>query len=663
MKFLSVLLAALLWTVAAHAQNCSVPNTFINGTIIDAGQVNANFAAVTNCATSAAHVATKASLNATPSTAFPNGVWRDSFFSTIPIQPLWYTNTGAVCSLNGGSGDGGYQVPSSDGKCWVASLPASGVSPMEWGTHGDGSTDDTVALQAASNGAAAANVPLVFDTVHLYSITSTITIATPMRWVGPFRYGNWVVNQPSNTQPQVCPWGVVNKSGTAFNLVTATALTGTIAGVCFDATGNNSTQAASGAVIKLAPPSLTTYSAGWLIQQNTILNPFDGITLDGAGAQSGCCGKGAAADPINIEENTINNPLDWAITVGRNQANGATSALTIRDNAIICGTHSQTRGGGILLTDGSITVDETQAGPVGCTVGLAIKPGTVSGFGQSVNGNFKGQLGSASTTNDIQIKPTALGSVALANFESQTFVGFVGTPSTGTYTPILIDCSGLGASPFGCQEIAFSGLEAVGPNGASAIMSIIGGTLGPFNLSIVGSDFCQSGNAAGGGSAISINTSAGGASGHFVINGNRIGIGCSGSPSPNGITLSVASGAGFMNITGNDLSTPTTPISYTPNAGDRVITSNNLGIDDTVGSLITAAATISLPSSQSSAGLTGTTTITTINGAWSNRKFTLIPLSATPFGTGGNICGALTAVPQIPVLLQYNVGESCWLVK
>lgn len=49
MRALLALLALLFMAGAAQAQNCTVPNTFINGTIIDAGQMNANMSALTNC--------------------------------------------------------------------------------------------------------------------------------------------------------------------------------------------------------------------------------------------------------------------------------------------------------------------------------------------------------------------------------------------------------------------------------------------------------------------------------------------------------------------------------------------------------------------------------------------------------------------------------------
>ena len=59
-----------------------------------------------------------------------------------------YTSSGSACSLNSGAGDGGSQVPTSDSKCWLLSLPQAGLDPRIWGAVGNGSTDDSTALKA-----------------------------------------------------------------------------------------------------------------------------------------------------------------------------------------------------------------------------------------------------------------------------------------------------------------------------------------------------------------------------------------------------------------------------------------------------------------------------------------------------------------------------------
>jgi len=52
-----------------------------------------------------------------------------------------YTSSSSACSFNGGAGDGGAQVPSGDGKCWLAKMPHP--APIDaWGLVNDGNFID-----------------------------------------------------------------------------------------------------------------------------------------------------------------------------------------------------------------------------------------------------------------------------------------------------------------------------------------------------------------------------------------------------------------------------------------------------------------------------------------------------------------------------------------
>jgi hypothetical protein len=80
-----------------------------------------------------AHIATKAALAATASTDYPNGVWRDDYSAGFGAPPLFYKPSNSACSLNAGAGDGGSQVQSADGKCWLAVFPAGPLDARWWG--------------------------------------------------------------------------------------------------------------------------------------------------------------------------------------------------------------------------------------------------------------------------------------------------------------------------------------------------------------------------------------------------------------------------------------------------------------------------------------------------------------------------------------------------
>jgi hypothetical protein len=207
-----------------------------------------------------------------------------------------YTLSSSPCSLNSGVGDNGVQVQAQGGGCWNISAASESLSPLIWGAVGDGTTNDTAAVQAAIDGASCTlGVPLVFDARHLYNITSSLTMNCPGSLVGPYRYGIWAVNQPTGSGPETCTWGLVTKN-TGITMINAAAVTGTIRGLCIDMTGNQNINPSSGAAIQIKPPTIATYSSGWHVEQSTILNPYDGITIPGNGGGTQCCGIGTSAD-------------------------------------------------------------------------------------------------------------------------------------------------------------------------------------------------------------------------------------------------------------------------------------------------------------------------------------------------------------------------------
>lgn len=138
----------------------------------------------TEAAPLAPHLATNAALTASASTACPLGVWRDDYASGNGAPPLFYTPSGSACSLNAGAGDNGWQVPSSDNKCWVAHFPSSGADVREWGAKSDGVTDDHAAIAAADAAATSLNIPVVFAGGTFYTGTSTLIPSTGAQWSG-----------------------------------------------------------------------------------------------------------------------------------------------------------------------------------------------------------------------------------------------------------------------------------------------------------------------------------------------------------------------------------------------------------------------------------------------------------------------------------------------
>ena len=162
----------------ARAQVCQVPWIFTNGSggsfQPDANQINADYAALQKCLVPATTtslglvqpdgvtitvngqgvisaglsgdaVLNNSDLMAAKTSTYPNGVWRIAYSGATlapTSPPLFYLPSPSPCSLNAGAGDGGFQVRSADGLCWIADFPAGqGVDPQQWG--GLCTADDT----------------------------------------------------------------------------------------------------------------------------------------------------------------------------------------------------------------------------------------------------------------------------------------------------------------------------------------------------------------------------------------------------------------------------------------------------------------------------------------------------------------------------------------
>ena len=447
-------------------------------------------------------------------------------------------------------------------------------------------------------------------------------------------------------------------------MLAVTAVTATIRHLCIDMTGGNrGINPTGGAAIALAPPSVSTYQAGVHIEGNTILNPYDGITINGADYAVACCGAGTTADGNVVERNTIINPTDIAISNGRNTAGAATVGNTISDNVILCNNAaSKASGIGVALFDGAISYDGTQNGPEACNIGTEIVPGTVSGQSQNAEFNGDGTFGDQSATHDLLIQPQTGGTIDFLT------IGGKGpwAAATSNVNSVLIDCAATGSS---CQEFSLNGLQVHGGSGqAQPVVDVEAGVGGPYDLTITGSNFCSFGLPTTGGVALKLNlpNASSGSSGRWIIVGNRLGSGCPGGALPTAIQLIIGAGVtspnGAVTIEGNDMSAVPTPIAYTPNITDHVIIANNMGIDDRVG-VIATAAFITVPAAFNVFVLSGTTTVSSMAGGWSNRAVTLIPTGGTvAFVTGGNICNAISVAGDNAVVARWNVDLSCWLV-
>lgn len=181
MKKLLIFLLAFSW-VTANAQTFPVTNLTVSGTSVFqglatfagpayfTGQTTFNISPVgptptygdssSKLATTSFVAASVGNLPITPtvptnaalkgtSTNGISEIWRFGFNTLGDVSPLLYEGSLSACPLSSGAGDNGDQVSSSNGGCWYAQFPAGPLDVRQWGVVSDGSTDNTIALQAA----------------------------------------------------------------------------------------------------------------------------------------------------------------------------------------------------------------------------------------------------------------------------------------------------------------------------------------------------------------------------------------------------------------------------------------------------------------------------------------------------------------------------------
>lgn len=135
----------------------------------------ASFPAYAVLAGVAAPVSNNVALGLLPST-YATSVLRLGYAAIGDSPSVLYTPSATACLLNSGAGDGGSQVPSSDGKCWIASLPGP-VDVRIFGAKCDGSTDDTAAFAAAAASKGAGGTLLMPPAVCYVGASAALNLA------------------------------------------------------------------------------------------------------------------------------------------------------------------------------------------------------------------------------------------------------------------------------------------------------------------------------------------------------------------------------------------------------------------------------------------------------------------------------------------------------
>jgi hypothetical protein len=123
------------------------------------------------------HVANNAALQALSTVSYQTLV-RDAFAVTGDSPPNTFSASSAACTLNAGAGDGITQVPSSNGRCWIAVQSIGDIR----------SAGATVSASAAVNGTALTNTYAAFADALIPKGAFTTNIQSnsmPARFGGP----------------------------------------------------------------------------------------------------------------------------------------------------------------------------------------------------------------------------------------------------------------------------------------------------------------------------------------------------------------------------------------------------------------------------------------------------------------------------------------------
>lgn len=601
--------------------------------------------------TVAPHVPTEAALAAAATTQYPNGVWRDDYASGTGAMALFYVPSGSACSLNSGAGDGGSQVPSADSKCWLWRPPPSGVTPLEFGAVGNGSSVDTTPAQAwlTAISLQSNNTRGVLDCDHVYKVGALSTSGVP-HIEGCASFG---VLAAYNQQNCTSVGGFVPASATT-TILTLTGPTYVVKYVCFGMATSEGTQT-GGAAISLGNNN-TVIQSGGLLDGVVIINPYDGVWID---SDSGA--TQLASQSTTINNGLILNPSDAGVVSGLHSYGDGTGGQHFVNLQITCdsGTSGQ-NATGIKFYDGDIDYDGTDLGPEHCANGITITPGTYSSEGQNFGGHFKNVEGDSTCTynsggHSLLIQPaTTLGIASNIYFNGAWASG--GTTNKNC-SQILVSNANAGL----VSDITFNQMVVRSAGSTAPLVDIEGG----YNISFLNGEVCSWNNGTvTTGIQVGFNTGVG-TEDHILLENNQIGN-CAGSGNAmtNGITIvNSAAAVNGLVIQGNNLSEPSTPINYTTGSNDTIIIAANDGLDDQV-CTVASAATITIPADCPNVYITGTTTISTIHGYWNGRAVNITPGGAWAWATGGNIVNSGTASVNVSLRAFYvDGGVDSWTLK
>jgi Pectate lyase superfamily protein len=513
--------------------------------------------------------------------------------NTVGDAPAqWFVPSGTACSISGG--DIGSEVPTKDGGCFNAAT-ALFVNPREFGAKGDGTTNDTTALQNAIN--AIANNAVLSLGAGQYCVTA-LTLNSPITIEG---VANGSDNSSSPSELVACT------PNPAAMVTINTAAHGSVLINFGIAAGTSTASATSGsAIIDYAEQTtiehlVIPYACNAFLDIGNSTN-FLYNRLTGNSFQPDCVAiQLGNASFSSIDPRIIGNTVDEAKPTG----------ITANTNTV----------GMLLLNVGGAYVENNDI--LYEDYGTRILPtGT-----EVVSGGIFADTVVGDTTSYDCLDVAALSSTATASQLSfnHIWAGSCGNQARygggwGIAQGVWVVNSGGG----NMQGIHFIGTRStdVGANtfyttGAISDLTLDGGSLCGANETNGGYFGAQIDH-----TAISV-----------ALRGVTIGATCDDNSGGPGVSadVNVVSGAGTVLLTDNNLVDGT--LTGGPPAAGIIV--NNKGIDDNFVN-VPSAATVTAPMNPTIT-LTGGTTVSRISGGWPGRSLNILNAGGSVLAGGGNI--------------------------
>ena len=559
---------------------------------------------------------TNSALAALSSSSSP--VLRLGYHAQGDVPPQLYTATSSACTANGGLGDGGSQVPTFDGKCWITSFPADGVDVREFGAYcqsfdgAAGDADDTQAIQ--------------------YALAYAGTFATPatVRLPGAGNKLCKVGGSPSTVSllplvvaqgvtftgagPKSVYSGLVVGSQNIALLVNVTGNQASVTSMMIDALGTQS-QSTTGVTIAINSATSTDDT----IRDVYIKEPCFGLTISGSVHHvdnlniAGVAGSGCVGIQIGgFTTNAASDDLEFRhVKVWSNPSNPAAVCMNILD------------AGGMFLEDSDM---------LWCSIGTQIKPGTNQWFTWGFFHNTA--LGDTGVQSGLLIDTGATSSEVLG---LNCIDCWFSSQSSGNGATLRNDGNGI------VSGLDFNSARALSNSGVG--IDIESGVTG---VTIENSQICASAGSAG----VYLNTGAGEAR---IVN-NTITPSCNDRKAPSSSTgIDMVGSNADVTIIGNDLRGNTIEINGFPSGNSFV--SGNIDLVNNIPT-IASASSITLSTDWDTYVITGTTTVSTIVGGWPGRVVTVITTGGAISLTG---CVAFTSTQNVPAIGKFN--GTCWWWK